>query len=79
MASRDKDDYKVQEVFLLKRQPQNLRVLDKWHRAGPLEGGTLHGTPTWPGDWLIDLVVRLSTGGNDSVWLKSTSRQVVKM
>ncbi|KAK9840261.1 hypothetical protein WJX74_006381 [Apatococcus lobatus] len=77
MASRDKDDYKVQEVILLKRQPRSLCVLEKWHCAGPLDGGTLQGTPTWPGEWLVDLVVRLSTGGNESLWLKSTGRQVV--
>ena len=68
-----------QEVILLKRHPRSLCVLEKWHRAGPLDGGTLQGTPGWPGEWLIDLIVRLSTGGNESLWLKSTGRQVVKV
>ena len=66
-----------QEVYLLKRDPDSLVVIDTWHTAGPFEGNTLSATPVWPGTWLIDVLVCINDCDESrSFWLKAMHRNV---
>ena len=67
----------VQEVYLLKRDPDSLAVEDTWHAEGPFEGNTLSGPPVWAGTWLIDVLVCIHDSEDGrSFWLKAMHRNV---
>ena len=67
----------LQEVYLLKRDPDSAVVEDTWHTGGPFEGNTLSMAPVWSGTWLIDVLVCIhDCEAGNSFWLKAMHRNV---
>lgn len=67
----------LQEVYLLKRDPDSMVVEETWHIRGPFEGNTLNAPPVWPGSWLIDVLACIhDCQDNRSFWLKAMHRSV---
>ncbi|KAK9811298.1 hypothetical protein WJX72_001372 [[Myrmecia] bisecta] len=73
---KDKDAYTIEEVWMLKRDKSTHKVEATWHCRGPLEGGTVPQIPKWPGICKIDILARVCSGANDSIWLKAPYRHV---
>ncbi len=67
----------LQEVYLLKRDPDSMVIEDTWHAEGPFEGNTLATPPVWAGTWLIDVLVCIhDCEFGRSFWLKAMHRNV---
>ena len=67
----------LQEVYLLKRDPDSMVIEDTWHAEGPFEGNTLSTPPVWAGTWLIDVLVCIhDCEFGRSFWLKAMHRNV---
>ena len=67
----------LQEVYLLKHNPQTLAVEDSWHGDGHFEGGTVNSAPAWPGTWLISVAARVQEDINGTCfWLKGMHRRI---
>ena len=62
--------------MLIKRDAKSRQVAAVWHspEGAHAEGNTLKDTPAWPGEWLVDVVCRLSDGSDHAIWLKSVAR-----
>lgn len=69
--------YLLQEVYLLKRDPDSMLVQETWHIRGPFDGNTLTSPPVWPGSWLIDVLACIhECQDHRSFWLKAMHRSV---
>ncbi len=67
----------LQEVYLLKRNPDSMVIEDTWHAEGPFEGNTLSTPLVWAGTWLIDVLVCIhDCEFGRSFWLKAMHRNV---
>ncbi|KAL0052790.1 hypothetical protein WJX82_007809 [Trebouxia sp. C0006] len=55
-APAKKEQIELEEVYLLKRNPDSMVIEDTWHAEGPFEGNTLSTPLVWAGTWLIDVL-----------------------
>lgn len=76
-APAKKEQIELEEVYLLKRDPDSMVVEDTWHAEGPFDGNTLSAPPVWSGTWLIDVLVCIHDSEfGKSFWLKAMHRNV---
>lgn len=76
-APAKREQIELEEVYLLKRDPDSAVVEDTWHTGGPFEGNTLSMAPVWSGTWLIDVLVCIhDCEAGNSFWLKAMHRNV---
>ena len=70
-------DLRLQEVFLVRKDPQRRIPDEVFHTAGPFEGGTVMCMPDWPGDiWSFDICCRVADGTPEPIWVKSLDRRL---
>lgn len=76
-APAKKEQIELEEVYLLKRNPDSMVIEDTWHAEGPFEGNTLSTPLVWAGTWLIDVLVCIhDCEFGRSFWLKAMHRNV---
>lgn len=67
----------MQEVFLVRRDPQRRIPDEVFHTMGPFESSSPLCLPDWPGDiWRFDLCCRVNIGTDEIVWVKSLDKRL---